>query len=121
VAVSPHLARTLASVLFVCALASAATAAPQAGRRYLRKGAIVCHDRADMMRIAGAKNSLRHFSQIRALVGEGRCQSFARRIPLLEAEVAAHVAAVDILEIRTEDQPQELRWALSSDIGDHPH
>jgi hypothetical protein len=109
----------LIAAAFAPTLAHAAGAPATNGKRYLRKGAVVCRERGDAARVAGAKNSLRHFSQLRALIAQGRCVSYASRTPLLEMGTPLRVGTIDLVEVRSEDRPLEWRWTLNVDIGPH--
>ncbi|MBI1867142.1 MAG: hypothetical protein HYS06_02400 [Methylocystis sp.] len=83
---------------------------------FVVKGGVVCARKTDIIKVRRAINTLHYFGQIGALQAAGRCQLYARRqkvIDLLPSNRADRLAAV---QVRTEDKPSEMRWALRKDV-----
>lgn len=88
---------------------------------FIKKGAVVCARKQDIIKVRQSINSLRYFGQVRALLSDGRCRLYSRRekvIDMTSSSQTDHLAAV---QIRTEDKPDVVRWILQRDLRDITH
>ncbi|WP_146188392.1 hypothetical protein [Methylosinus sporium] len=80
---------------------------------FIKRGAVVCQRRQDVMKIERATNSLRYFGQLRALVAEGRCRRSVEREKIVAIE---QIERHSIASIRTDEKPDAIRWISARGI-----
>jgi hypothetical protein len=100
-------------------LSSSFCAAEQGEQRlahFVRRGAVVCLRRQDLMKVERAANRLRYFGQLRALVADGRCRLYSEREKIVEIGAVEQAERRAIVPIRTEEKPDVLRWISLRDI-----
>ncbi len=83
---------------------------------FVVKGGIVCARKADIIKVRRSINTLRYFGQIRALRADGRCQLYARRQKVIDLLSSNRADSLTAAQVRTEDKPSEMRWALRKDV-----
>lgn len=96
-----------------------AAAAQEAAMRpnlFIKRGAVVCQRRQDVMKIERATNSLRYFGQLRALVAEGRCRRSVEREKIVAIVAIEQIERHSIASIRTDEKPDAIRWISARGI-----
>lgn len=84
---------------------------------FVKRGGVVCARKQDVVTIRQAVNSLRYFGQIRALLADGRCRAYAEREKIIDfASSSGPTNRLAAVQIRTEDQPDVVRWILQKDM-----
>lgn len=83
---------------------------------FVVKGGIVCVHKADIIKVRRAINTLHYFGQIHALQADGRCQLYARRQKVIDLLSSKRADRLATMQVRTEDKPNDMRWALRKDV-----
>ncbi len=89
-----------------------------ASKYFVRRGGVVCQKKSDILKIGRTLNTLRHFKQLRALLADGRCQTYPTRIAIIELKMAEPSTPVSPAQIKTQDKASESRWLLRADLGE---
>lgn len=104
-----------ALILVLPGFVSQASMLPK-GALFVKKDAVVCARKQDIVKVRKALNTLRHFGQIRALVAGGRCQIYGRREKIVGFRPSSPANRLAAVQIRTEDSPDVARWILQMDL-----
>jgi hypothetical protein len=107
----------IAGLLLAFATGSMATGAAVPGY-FVRRGGVICENKADMTKVARSFNSMHHFGQIRYLKAAGLCQTYPVRTPILEPLPSSGHSSLKAVQVRTVDKPNSPRWVLGKDIGE---